>query len=57
MNGHDEDKPVVIEYTNGTKVTLPSLKEMMEDQNQKWAEEEADKLMQEWGLFTNLTGE
>lgn len=44
----DMDVPTVIEYTDGTKVTLPSLSEMLTDQAAALAEAKAMGLL-DWG--------
>ena len=46
--GHDLDKPVEITYTDGEKVTLPTLRQMLEEQQK--LEDFADEMLGKMGF-------
>ena len=46
--GHDLDAPVVIAFTDGTEDTLPTLRQMLEDQLK--LEEFADEMLDKMGF-------
>lgn len=44
-SGHDMDAPIVITYDDGTTVTMPSLNEMIAEQDAAWQQAKAMGLL------------